>query len=479
MKRVHMINTSKYDFIGDCILIENDGKFALIDTGECGQDGYGQPTWTDNGDNPGTRTYLKNIMGDVTHFEWILITHCHSDHIGNLVSFNGKEGGIFNPNGDSEWSVGTLYLREYDMNRHLREDKRASREWNNTKLYNHVKEYLNSHSEINWVKNNFPETISLGDMIIDLPNANEEPDISKCVDENVWSICAAIYNQDKSKCFLSMGDYQNEQEEYTNCFEDVFYKNHILNKINPPGGIDVMKIGHHGFKESTHEKFLEQVKPKVLFMSSSFNMGNGQILDAVPPYIIGYKASEIGAPIVASCGEIQEDKFYRLIKCYNTAGVPTAATGSLSAVYDFADNVSNEDIPDFLTYSPFVFTKYFSENILENANINNYKKYTILCKAYNNIDTRESQDYKDNFPHIDTWPNTRVLITLNDDVKNKNFGVIAYLNNEEIEEDRGAVQYFRNATTHIIGYRSAHIAKDKSPMTGRYLTGHIDFITFK
>lgn len=96
--------------LGDSILLESNGLFALIDGGEDSDNPKGLP----NLDYPGYEQlvidYIKSVAGDengkVT-LEFVIGTHAHSDHLGGLNSV------ILDP--DIEVKRG--YLKRYNEER--------------------------------------------------------------------------------------------------------------------------------------------------------------------------------------------------------------------------------------------------------------------------------------------------------------------------------------------------------------------------
>ena len=68
--RIHFLDTGKG---GDAIIIESNGRFAMVDSGES------TPQNVET-----IKKYLKDIGAD--HLDYFIATHIHSDHIGNIAS---------------------------------------------------------------------------------------------------------------------------------------------------------------------------------------------------------------------------------------------------------------------------------------------------------------------------------------------------------------------------------------------------------
>ena len=77
--RIHFLNT----YNSDAILIESNGKFALIDSGEGDRNPRRKLSY--NGSEEAVIKYLKKAAGDVegkVTLEFALGTHNHYDHVG-------------------------------------------------------------------------------------------------------------------------------------------------------------------------------------------------------------------------------------------------------------------------------------------------------------------------------------------------------------------------------------------------------------
>jgi beta-lactamase superfamily II metal-dependent hydrolase len=74
----HLLNMGRTKF-GDCILVQIAGKTILIDGGHPGD-------YKDNADRPSIPKQLGEILGSSVpfHFDLLVVTHCHQDHIGCL-----------------------------------------------------------------------------------------------------------------------------------------------------------------------------------------------------------------------------------------------------------------------------------------------------------------------------------------------------------------------------------------------------------
>ena len=82
--KIHLLDmgTEKY---GDCLLVELGNRRILIDGGHPGD-------YQRRGDSPGVPEQLEGIMGHPAPFgvDLLVVTHCHSDHIGCLPTIVGS-----------------------------------------------------------------------------------------------------------------------------------------------------------------------------------------------------------------------------------------------------------------------------------------------------------------------------------------------------------------------------------------------------
>jgi len=108
--RIWFLNVSTEDLCGDCTLLESDGRWGLIDGGHRFQteiadaDGtilscparQGLSCQAEGKYGESIAAYLTDVLG-VTHLDFVLATHSHSDHIGGIPgiaehTFAGPDG---------------------------------------------------------------------------------------------------------------------------------------------------------------------------------------------------------------------------------------------------------------------------------------------------------------------------------------------------------------------------------------------------
>ncbi|WP_444283003.1 MBL fold metallo-hydrolase [Granulicatella adiacens] len=250
VNRIHFINT-KGNSGSDAILLESNGHFALIDTGE----DFDFP----DGTNPlypirkGNTTQNYKVLEDrvlrhlknvgVNKLDFVLGTHVHSDHIGGVDE-------VLN-----HYSVEKLYLKRYSDNR-LTDSTRL---WDNLFNYdNALKAAKNKNVKIIQDISEKDSHFKLGDMDIQLYNYKNEYDnngnLKRVYDDNSNSIVAVI-TVNGQKIYLG-GDLDNAEGA-----ED---------QLGPQiGKVDLMKWNHHS--ESTKSNsinFLENLKPSLVVQTT-------------------------------------------------------------------------------------------------------------------------------------------------------------------------------------------------------------------
>lgn len=223
--KIHFINVQEGG--SDAIILESNGHFAMVDTGE----DYDFPDGSDSRYpwREGIETSYKHVLTDrvfrrlkelgVQKLDFILVTHTHSDHIGNVDELL------------STYPVDRVYLKKYSDNRITN----SERLWDN--LYGYDKVLQTAAEKGVSVIQNITQGdahFQFGDMDIQLYNYENETDSSgelkKIWDDNSNSLISVVKVNGK-KIYLG-GDLDNVHGA-----ED---------KYGPLiGKVDLMKFNHH------------------------------------------------------------------------------------------------------------------------------------------------------------------------------------------------------------------------------------------
>ena len=250
--KIHYINVSPTNLGSDAILLESNGHYAMIDTGE----DYDFP----DGSDPrypyhdGTNTDYRNVMTErvmrhlknvgVETLDFILITHAHSDHIGNADELM------------ENFNVNKVYMKRYSDSRITDKERLWDSQYNYDKVL-----AVASQKGIPVIQDISKEQahFSLGDMDIQLYNYENKytnGQLTPVVDDNSNSIISVITVNGKK--IFSAGDLNNL--DYLN--EDRYGP--IIGKV------DMMKFNHHFEAEfSNTTNFLQHLHPSIVVQTSS------------------------------------------------------------------------------------------------------------------------------------------------------------------------------------------------------------------
>lgn len=247
--KIHFINVQEGG--SDAIILESNGHFAMVDTGE----DYDFPDGSDSRYpwREGIETSYKHVLTDrvfrrlkelgVQKLDFILVTHTHSDHIGNVDELL------------STYPVDRVYLKKYSDSRITN----SERLWDN--LYGYDKVLQTAAEKGVSVIQNITQGdahFQFGDMDIQLYNYENETDSSgelkKIWDDNSNSLISVVKVNGK-KIYLG-GDLDNVHGA-----ED---------KYGPLiGKVDLMKFNHHHDTNKSNAKdFIKNLSPSLIVQTS-------------------------------------------------------------------------------------------------------------------------------------------------------------------------------------------------------------------
>lgn len=235
---IHFLNTGN----SDCIILESNGHFAMIDAAEDTEYPPDKPHLKLKGYEEVVCGYLlKNCAdeNDVVTLDFILGTHCHSDHIG------GFDTVINHPN----IIVKKAFLKPYhEETIFIMERKR----WDNKEVYMQMKNALDKNN-VTIVEDFDNFKMKLGEFDITFLNGTYKKPKFK-FGENVNSVVTLIELNGLKALLAGDMNYKNGGEKL------------IADKV---GKVDLLKVGHHGYIGSTSSDFLKKLKPEYAIICNS------------------------------------------------------------------------------------------------------------------------------------------------------------------------------------------------------------------
>lgn len=235
--RLHFLNTG----YSDCILIESSGKFALIDCGEDTEYPSNKPNLKLPGFEQEVLAYLKknavNMEGKVV-LEFVLGTHCHSDHIGGFDTIIKDDAVVVNK----------AYLREYDESHIIKYERLR---WDNQEVYDQMMGALKEKNVqvINHVEN---VSFTMGNFNLSFFVGPALPE-GKKFGENVNSVVTLVEKGNLRAVLSGDMNYKNGGEKA------------IGAKI---GKVNLLKVGHHGYLGSTSAYWAKTLNPELSIVTN-------------------------------------------------------------------------------------------------------------------------------------------------------------------------------------------------------------------
>lgn len=234
--RIHFLHTG----CSDCILLESNGHFALVDAGE----GNNNPR--KNVDYEGFEeqvlSYIKKVCTDengIAKLDFMFLTHQHYDHAGNAEAILA----------DESIEIGTLYMKELSLS--VLHDYEIEI-WDVPGIYDRIIEKAQK-ANTPWVSD-LPEEFTFGDFEITLYNTETPVEIMPDEGNNAESVGMKLEKEGYT-VFLA-ADIST-----TTGLEDI-----LAEQI---GDVDLLKIGHHGYFGSSSMDFLRALKPEIAIVTNT------------------------------------------------------------------------------------------------------------------------------------------------------------------------------------------------------------------
>ncbi|MEG1509215.1 MAG: MBL fold metallo-hydrolase [Clostridia bacterium] len=258
--RIHFLNVTN----SDAILLESNGKFAMVDCAEDTDNPRNFKSLDLKGHEEFVINYIKQIAGDkdgkVT-LEFVIGTHSHSDHIGGFDT-------LIN---DKNITVKKAYLKKYDES--IINDYEKSK-WDNKEVYEQmINACIANNVEI--VQDLANAKLVLGNFNLTIFNGENETTKNN-LGENENSL-GVLVQKNEMKAFLA-GDMNNIDGD----------EDRISLEL---GKIDLLKVGHHGYDKSTTKNWIKRLKPNIAIVP------NYKVALNLPSYIglINANSSIFGA----------------------------------------------------------------------------------------------------------------------------------------------------------------------------------------
>ena len=236
--RIYFLNTGG----ADAILIESEGKFALVDAAEDSDNPRGFEELVYEGTEQYVVDTVKKIAGDkngkVT-LEFVLGTHSHSDHIGGMDTL------IL----DKDVTVKAAYLKKYDENRI---NPYEIEHWDNKEVYEQMISACEER-DVRLVQQMNEDKFYFGNFTMQFCNVYD-PENDEPVGENDNAI-GLLIEKDGMRAFLS-ADIDNKTGD----------EDRIAKQI---GKINLLKVGHHGYDESSTENFINTLHPEIAVVTNN------------------------------------------------------------------------------------------------------------------------------------------------------------------------------------------------------------------
>lgn len=248
--RIYFLNTGS----ADAILIESDGKYALVDGAEDSDNPRNFPNLVYEGTEQYVVDTIKKIAGDENgkvYLSFVLGTHAHSDHLGGLDTV------IMDP----DITVGQVYVKPYKSDIITANEVE---QWDNQEVYDQLIGACTSRGVP--VIHDIPtDGFPFGDFTLTFCNTQDTVSTDP-VGENENSV-GLLVEKDGARAFLAadINNYDGDEDR-------------IGAEL---GHVDLLKIGHHGYEGSTGKPFVQALSPDIAIVTNTIHGVNKDALRAL------------------------------------------------------------------------------------------------------------------------------------------------------------------------------------------------------
>jgi beta-lactamase superfamily II metal-dependent hydrolase len=236
--KIHFLNTQN----SDCMILESQGHLAMVDAAEDNDYPADKPHLNMKGYEEEVVAYLlDHFRGEdgKVHLDFVLTTHCHSDHIG------GFDTVINHP----DIVVDKGYVKPYHPEDIFVYERVR---WDNLEVYHQMLDAMEANG-VERIESFDEAETNLGDFHIQFLNGAYKKRFLK-FGENINSV-GTLLTIGNTKAFLA-GDINNKDGEEWR----------LAPKI---GKVDLLKVGHHGYVFSSSYRFIKTLHPDIAVVCNS------------------------------------------------------------------------------------------------------------------------------------------------------------------------------------------------------------------
>lgn len=301
----------------DAILIESDGHFGMVDSGESSDSPDGSDprypvrsgTTIGSGVESEVVSFLQEMGVNSSNFDFYIGTHPHSDHIGTAPQIISmfKPARIYTPVYDDAMvtNPSALWDNQYVYDRLVSTAEAAENEYGAVFVQRFDEAASVAPQDGSRVGN---PHFKLGSAQIDIVNTNISDAFSTFSDANCISLGVKVTASGET-AFLS-GDINNFLGS-----EDVL--------ASTLGHIDFLKLEHHGSPGSNTPEYLKAISPEFVFQTGQYSNLPSEVVDEL---------IELGSYYYSSNDVVSDDRAAFEVTM-NNSGIATSANYQKPRLY--------------------------------------------------------------------------------------------------------------------------------------------------